>query len=89
MRISYKRILVFSLVFLGVFLLQDAIAQCPMCKIAAESNMQNGGESGNGLNHGILYMFFAPYLIVGFISYMWWRNKKNYDGDDYVDLLDE
>jgi len=84
-----KRIFVLVLIFIGVFFLQDAVAQCPMCKIAAESNMENGGESGSGLNTGILYMFAAPYLIVGFISYMWWKNKKNYDSDEYVDLLDE
>ncbi len=84
-----KRYLVFGLMLLGLFFLQDAMAQCPMCKIAAESNMENGGESGNGLNQGILYMFAAPYLIVGFISFMWWKNRKNYDGDDYIDLLDE
>ena len=84
-----RKVLVWSLIFIGIFFLQDAVAQCPMCKIAAESNMENGGESGNGLNTGILYMFAAPYLIVGFISFMWWKNKKDYDNEDYVDLLDE
>ena len=84
-----RKVLVWSLILIGIFFLQDAVAQCPMCKIAAESNMENGGESGNGLNTGILYMFAAPYLIVGFISFMWWKNKKDYDNEDYVDLLDE
>lgn len=47
-----------------------------MCKIATESNMQNGGTSGNGLNKGILYMFLAPYIIVGVIIYKWWKSNK-------------
>ncbi len=81
--------MVVGLILIGIFFLQDAIAQCPMCKIAAESNMENGGESGRGLNHGILYMFAAPYLIVGFIAFMWWKNKKHFDQDDSIDLLDE
>lgn len=51
-------------------------AQCPMCRMSAESNMQNGGTSGAGLNAGILYMLAAPYLIVGGIAFWWWKNKK-------------
>ncbi len=51
-------------------------AQCPMCKIAAESNLKNGGSAGKGLNGGILYMLATPYIIVGTIGYLWWRNRK-------------
>lgn len=51
-------------------------AQCPMCKIGAESNLKNGGKAGKGLNTGILFMLSAPYLIVGGIGYVWWRNRK-------------
>lgn len=51
-------------------------AQCPMCRMSAESNLQNGGTSGAGLNAGILYMLVAPYLIVGGIAFWWWRNRK-------------
>ena len=50
--------------------------QCPMCKIAAQSNMKNGGTAGKGLNRGILYMLATPYLIVGMLGYFWWRNRK-------------
>jgi hypothetical protein len=55
----------------------DVLAQCPMCKMSAESNMKNGGTAGRGLNAGILYMLIAPYLIVGSIGYWWWRNRNN------------
>ncbi len=51
-------------------------AQCPMCKMSAESNMQNGGTDGRGLNAGIMYMLLMPYLIVGGIGYWWWRNRR-------------
>jgi len=54
-------------------------AQCPMCKISAESNLKDGGTAGKGLNTGILYMFALPYLLVGSLGYLWYRNKKNYD----------
>ena len=57
-------------------------AQCPMCKLSAESNLKNGGSSGKGLNAGIIYMLLTPYLVVSTIAYMWWKNrKKNYDND--------
>lgn len=51
-------------------------AQCPMCRITAESNMKNGGTAGNGLNTGILYMLAAPYLLVGGIAFIWWKNRR-------------
>lgn len=51
-------------------------AQCPMCKISAESNLKNGGKAGRGLNAGILYMFATPYLLVGGLAFVWWRNNR-------------
>lgn len=58
-------------------------AQCPMCKMAAESNLENGGTEGKGLNTGILYMLLLPYLLVSAIGYLWWRNnRKARDLDD-------
>jgi hypothetical protein len=67
----------------------DLLAQCPMCRMTAESNMKNGGTSGAGLNTGILYMLVAPYLIVGGIAFWWWRNRKqtNDDSSTPADLL--
>ncbi len=56
-------------------------AQCPMCKIAAESNLKDGGKAGKGLNAGILYMLALPYLLVGTIGYVWWRNRRKEDGE--------
>lgn len=53
-----------------------AIAQCPMCRMSAESNLKNGGTDGKGLNQGILYMLATPYLVIGAIGYVWWRNRK-------------
>lgn len=59
-----------------------AQAQCPMCRMSAESNLKDGGSAGKGLNAGILYMLATPYLLVGFFGYMWYRNrKKEHDGE--------
>jgi len=54
----------------------QAQAQCPMCRMSAESNLKDGGTAGKGLNAGILYMLATPYLLVGFFGYMWYKNRK-------------
>lgn len=51
-------------------------AQCPMCRMSAESNLKNGGTNGKGLNAGILYMLATPYVLVATIGYIWWRNRR-------------
>ncbi len=52
-------------------------AQCPMCRISAESNLSNGGTAGQGLNAGILYLFATPYLVAGIIGFIWYRHRRN------------
>ena len=61
------------------FAVPSATAQCPMCKIGVESNLRNGGSAGNGLNMGILYMLVMPYLLVGSLGFIWYKNRKNED----------
>jgi len=56
-------------------------AQCPMCRMSAESNLKNGGTEGKGLNTGILYMLATPYLLVGTIGFLWWRNRRKEEED--------
>ncbi|MEK7255597.1 MAG: hypothetical protein AAB316_12685 [Bacteroidota bacterium] len=77
------------LFFLCVAALNEAPAQCPMCKIAAESNLKSGGKAGSGLNTGILYMLSMPYLLVGTLGYLWWRNRRKVAGEDLPDDLPE
>lgn len=86
----------FLFIFLFVLSVQvldvnTASAQCPMCKMSAESNLENGGTAGKGLNKGILYLFAAPYLMVGGLAFMWHRaNKKKQEeneNDAIRDLL--
>lgn len=66
---------------LFILITMDASAQCPMCKMSAESNLANGGTAGKGLNAGIIYMLATPYLLVGTVAFLWWRNKKKVEVD--------
>jgi hypothetical protein len=70
-----KKLVVFFIVMF-LFLNIDLVAQCPMCKMAAESNLKNGGSAGKGLNAGILYMLITPYILVGGLAFWWFKNKK-------------
>ena len=74
---TLKSIAVVSLVILLITIsASDILAQCPMCRISAESNLANGGTAGNGLNKGILFLLSLPYLLIGTLGYVWWKNKK-------------
>ena len=79
------KILVFLLVIVCfVFFTNDTFAQCPMCRMSAESNLKNGGTMGRGLNSGILYMLAAPYICVGALAYLWMKNRKKVAEDDAI-----
>ena len=73
---SYFLIILGVIMLIIFFIPQEIYAQCPMCRIAAESNLKDGGTAGRGLNGGILYMLAAPYLLVGTIGFLWWKNHK-------------
>ena len=78
---TMKRIVKSIILILGLSLLSGSLptqqlnAQCPMCRIAAESNLKNGGTEGKGLNAGILFMLAMPYLIIGGIGLVWYKNR--------------
>lgn len=61
-----KRGLFIAFVFL---LIADiTLGQCAMCKAVAESNGDDTTESvGAGLNSGIIYLMFIPYILLFFL----------------------
>lgn len=77
MKNTFVKIAVLTLLILVLAsVIAPLAAQCPMCKMSAEANLKNGGTFGRGLNTGILYLFFTPYILVGSFAYWWWRNRK-------------
>lgn len=71
---KYLPLLLLLVCFFGLPMLAEA--QCPMCRMTAESNLANGGQEGEGLNNGILYMLATPYVLISIIAYLWWRNRR-------------
>ena len=60
-----------------------AMAQCAMCRTTLENNVSNGNIGiAAGINTGILYLFFAPYLAVAVIAYFWYRNSRTHGNEE-------
>lgn len=74
---SYQwQLLSVAFIFLILLLTQvDLEAQCPMCRIGAETNLARGGSEGKGLNKGILFLLSLPYMLVGTVGFIWWRKN--------------
>jgi len=72
---------IFAIAFFCFVSIIDIVAQCPMCKATAESSLEAGGNAALGLNTGILYLFFTPYIIVAVLGGLWWYNRKKSKAD--------
>jgi hypothetical protein len=71
--IARIKLLVMLMVFGAVLFSQKADAQCSICTKTAQ---QLGEKPAKGMNSGILYLAFAPFAIVGFVAYRWWKNNN-------------
>ncbi len=60
---------VITILFLNI----DASAQCSLCTKTAS---QLGEKPAAALNSAIIYLMAAPFAIVGFIGWRWWKNQK-------------
>jgi len=66
-------VLIFSfIIFHSLF--YSSSAQCSICTKTAQ---QLGEKPAKGMNTGILYLAFAPFAIVGFVAYRWWKNNRS------------
>ena len=64
-----------------VISVSQSFAQCAMCRTTIENNVSAGDTSlASGLNLGIMYLFFAPYVVIGVIAFFWYRNSKKEHG---------
>jgi hypothetical protein len=50
----------------------EAKAQCSVCSRTAQ---QLGEKPAKSLNKAIVYLMIAPFGIMGFIGFRWWRNE--------------
>jgi len=69
---KWLQIVSFTFIF-SLFSVQYSPAQCSICTKTAQ---QLGEKPAKGMNSGILYLAFAPFAIVGYIGYRWWKSNK-------------
>lgn len=56
----------------ALFIATELMTQgCSMCTVTA-SNLDD--KSARGLNGGILYLASLPLLILGTLTYVWWKH---------------
>lgn len=49
-------------------------AQCAMCRTQVKNNVSHGETTlAEGLNNGIMFLFFTPYLLVIVMIFLWYR----------------
>lgn len=72
------RLIIFFIMLFAAAVINTAQAQCSICTKTAS---QLGDKPARGLNTGIIYLMLAPFTIVGYIGFRWWRaeNENNPD----------
>ncbi len=76
---AMKKIIIITFFFLLMGLFTSTVnAQCSICTKTAQ---QLGEGPAQGLNSGILYLMFTPFILVGVIGYRWWKNNKDAEGN--------
>ncbi len=61
-------------IFLLLLMISEMLtAQCAMCKAVIEGGNEDIAE---GVNNGITYLMVFPYVLVGFLGYILYRNRK-------------
>ena len=74
---KFIKVLVLAVLLANMFFATSkANAQCAICTTNVNSNHAAGGTQTNGLNSGILYLLFAPYLAVAIGGYVWYKQYK-------------
>jgi hypothetical protein len=64
------------LLFISFYSLVTSNSLSAQCSICTKTAQQLGEKPAQGLNSGILYLAFAPFAIVGYIGYRWWKNNN-------------
>ena len=68
-----------NFVFIIVLIAICSVPAYSQCSVCAKTAMQMGEKPAAGLNSAILYLMMAPFAIVGFIGYRWWKGNKKFE----------
>ncbi|MFN8250452.1 MAG: hypothetical protein U0V75_01125 [Ferruginibacter sp.] len=68
-----KKLLTILLFITAPGIVKNSHAQCAVCTKTAS---QLGEKPAKGMNSGILYLMAAPFAIVGYIGYRWYKGNR-------------
>jgi hypothetical protein len=60
-----------------LFLICVFVAAEAQCSICSKTASQMGQDAARGLNGGIIYLAAAPFLVLSYIGYRWWKNNNS------------
>jgi TRAP-type C4-dicarboxylate transport system permease small subunit len=69
-----KYIAYLSIILVFILISTDSSAQCSICTKTAS---QLGEGPAKALNNSIVYLMLAPFAVMGYIGYRWWKDEKN------------
>lgn len=59
-----------------VVVLLNAATPWAQCSICTKTASQLGEGPAAALNSAIIYLALAPFAIVGYLGWRWWKNEK-------------
>ncbi|WP_462249203.1 hypothetical protein [Ekhidna sp.] len=63
-------------------------AQCAMCRTQIKNNVSAGETSmAEGLNNGIMFLFFTPYIVVFILIFLWFKYSKTTKSVSLIERL--
>ena len=87
MKIKNLLIRMFLIIFFWGFNLTIAFSQCAMCKATAETATDDYGNLvSGGINTGIVYMMGAPYLLLGILGWVFYRDRIKGFLKDFMEI---
>ena len=75
---------ILNILFFIIFFFILAVTAQAQCAVCTKTALQLGEKPAQGLNAAILYLMMAPFAIVGFIGYRWWKGNKKYEEEERV-----
>lgn len=73
-----NKVVIILLLVLLTGISMPALAQCSICTKTAS---QLGEGPASALNSAIIYLAFAPLVIMGFIGWRWWKQEQKLDSN--------
>lgn len=73
---------IFNIVILLFFVLALSTSAFAQCAVCTKTALQMGEKPAQGLNSAILYLMAAPFVIIGFIGFRWWKSNKQRETEE-------